>query len=128
MKSKLYMVSGCVYAALTILISRWLLFNLDILWTWLCPLFHLSNSLTEHITLVLQQFHSASIGSPWLPMLLIGAFISFLASCKKKRQGLFFTVLYIVLWVPFLVLTLWFTTINDIRLGALLLSALRLFT
>lgn len=114
---------GVTHAALTLLLSRWLIRGLAALFGWIGGLAGLDAEALSYGMQILAQFHTAEIVSPWLPALLIGAAVSTLTTLlprPRRKHPVLRICLLIVLLLPLTLFALWFTQINDVRLGALL--------
>lgn len=116
---------GAAYAALPVLLSRLLIAHLAELFGWIGSLASLDESTLAYGAQILSQLKSASVISPWLPFLLTGAVLEpvILRLTGGKNAALFLT-LGLLLLLPFALLALWFTSVNDIRVGALIQSIL----
>ena len=99
MKHGVISLVGAGYAALAICFSRWLVRHLSDIWRALGGLFGVKGDTLSYVEKVLAQLKDASLHSPWLAGLLIGAGIG-------------------LLLIPLGLIALWFTDVNTIRFGS----------
>ena len=117
---------GAGYSLLILLFAWLLLFCLsDLVRLFLSP-FQLRTELVGQVLLALGQLKQVPILPPILPALLLGLAIGRLLKGRitTKRRKILLIVLAVLLFLPLTAAALWFTTINGIRLGALLQSLL----
>ena len=117
---------GAAYSLLILLFAWMLLFCLsDLVRLFLSPS-QLHTELVGQVLLALGQLKQVPILPPILPSLLLGLGIGWLLKGRitTKRRKILLIVLAVLLFLPLTAAALWFTTINGIRLGALLQSLL----
>lgn len=116
----------CVGAALplvALVLARWLIRSLGGLFGWLGPLAGLDEGTVAYVVQVLSQLRDASLTSPWLPVLLLGAAAGALTALlprPRRKHPVLCGIVLVLLLLPLTLAGLWFTGINCIRLGALL--------
>lgn len=117
---------GAAYSLLILLFAWLLLFCLsDLVRLFLSPA-QLRTELMGQVLLALEQLKYVPILPPILPALVLGLGIGWLLKGRitTKRRKILLIVLAVLLFLPLTAAALWFTTINGIRLGALLQSLL----
>ena len=127
---------GAAYAALSVALSRWLLTHLAELFEVVGGWAALDSSTLSYGSKVLAQLKTASIDSPWIPFLLGGAllgtgFSALLMHLLKNHRATRITInlsFMILFLLPLALAALWFTPVNDIRIGALINTLLPLIS
>lgn len=116
------LVAGLVYGGAVCLLCQLLIRNGDML----LPLFGLDSKTADHIGQVLGQLRHSTIRSPWLLTAAICGVLGYLVSriLSRKKRIVTAVTLAVVLLLPMFLGVLWFTQINGIMVGKLLLSVL----
>ena len=119
-------LSGMAYAAAVLITVHQLVYHLGRILKLLNGYIKLQPGMLMQVTQALEQFKAVPILPPLLPGLLIGSVVGFLLKGRitTKRRKILLIVLAVLLFLPLTAAALWFTTINGIRLGALLQSLL----
>lgn len=115
---------GAAYAALTVLLSRLLIRHLGGIAGFIGGMTGLKESNAAYAAQVLSQLTRASVVSPLIPALLLGAPAGWLLGLLKKRRTLICVCLGALLLLPLTLLALWFTEVNGVQTGALLSALL----
>jgi len=117
---------GAAYSLLILLFAWLSLFCLSNLVRLFLSPSQLRTQLFGQVLLALEQLKYVPILPPILPALVLGLGIGWLLKghITTKRRKILLIVLAVLLFLPLTAAALWFTTINGIRLGALLQSLL----
>ena len=119
---------GAACAALPVTLSRILIRSLAVIFGWIGSIASLGEETVSYGVQILSQLKTAVIDSPWLPFLLAGAALGLLLAWITGRKPVRHIVIDVVLGVLLILLltllAVWFTSINDISISALILSIL----
>jgi len=118
---------GAGYAALAVGLSRLAVHRLSDVFSCIAPLIGLPEDALSYGIQILSQLKSAVILSPWLPCLAIGALVGALLArpvSRRKAMRIVTAVLALLLLLPFALTVLYFTSVNGIRVGALVQTLL----
>lgn len=125
-KSMWHTAAGTVYGVVVCLLSLLLIRNLSLLFGLLSGLFAVDAKTTEHISAVLAQLRHSSIDAPWIVMILFGGCVGWLLSLIPGRKRIWITlVLAVFLLLPLVLVAVWFSCINGVMAGDLVMSLLQ---
>ena len=126
-KWSIYPVCGTFYAVFAILLSRLILQQTQTIAAWLGTAAALEPALVEQIATAAAQLKTAVIVSPWLTALLTGALAAGALRCipGKGKPWIAIAVGAVAL-LPAMVLVLFATQVNGIRVFSVLRCALAL--
>lgn len=111
---------GGGYAGLVLLLSRWFLRGLSSLFSGIGGLMGMGEGDIASAQQILDQLRDADLCSPWILGLIAGLLLGGLSGVLRKKRKASRIAAAVLLLLPMVFLTLWFTKINDIRLGAFL--------
>lgn len=113
-------LGGGGYAGLVLLLSRWFLRGLSSLFSGIGGLMGMGEGDIASAQQILDQLRDADLCSPWILGLIAGLLLGGLSGVLRKKRKASRIAAAVLLLLPLVFLTLWFTKINDIRLGAFL--------
>ena len=128
LKYLLFSLWGAAYGALAVGLSRLLVRNLAPLFRLIGGLAGLNETTLAYGSGILAPLSNASILSPWLPALLIGAAVGLFSAWLISRPGVTRIVINLTLdlflLIPLALAALWFTYVNGICVGSLIKTLL----
>ena len=114
---------GALYGILVCLLALLLIRNLSSVFGLLSGLFSMDAKTTDHISAVLAQLRQGTIDMPWTVMSLFCGCISWLLSPLSGKKRIWITsVLAALLLLPLVLAAVWFSCINGVMVGDLVMS------
>jgi len=115
---------GTFYALLVLLLARFFVCGLAALTAAIGPMAGLDAESADYAVRVLSQLKSARLILPWPSFLLGGAGLGLLVSRGRfgRKKVLLCMLCALLFLLPLTLAALWFTQINDIQVGRLLLA------
>lgn len=120
------LIAGILYSLLLSIASILLIRNIGSLFSTWGSRFSLKNDTVQQISTALSQLKTANLSTPWLFLIITTSLLTLLFyfllfhHCKKALIAT--GIILFLLFIPFVIVTFLFTTINDIKPGRVLFS------